>query len=131
MRYNFLVLITILVFTTLLDAQENREGLGLGDWKSHLPYRAGIDVAQSQTKVYFASKESLFSVDKEEHSFELYNKVSGLSESKFRLIDFNQDLGLLLIAYENSNIDLLYENGSVVNVNILRFRNCQNGPKRP
>lgn len=124
----FLLLLPLL-FSLVLGAQENRDGLALGEWKSHLPYRAGISVAQSATNVYFASNEALMSVDKQEHSVQLFNKVSGLSESRFREISFNDDLGLLFIAYENSNIDLLYENGKVINVNDIK-RKSITGDKR-
>lgn len=125
---HFLFLLILLVSITL-SAQEVRDGLGIGNWKSHLPYRAGISVTQSPTTVYFASQEALIAVDKQEHSIELFNKVSGLSESRFRVIRFNEDLGLLFIAYENSNIDLLYENGKVINVNDIQ-RKSITGDKR-
>jgi len=130
MRCSFRSILSFLLIVPIfLSAQENREGLALGDWKSHLPYRSGISVAQSPTKVYFASQEAMFSVDKEEHAIELFNKVSGLSESQLRSISFNQDLGLLFIAYENSNIDLLYETGEVINVNDIK-RKAITGDKR-
>lgn len=114
------VLILLLLLPIVLGAQEFRDGLALGHWKSHLPYRAGISVTQSPTKVYFASQEAIFSVDKEEHAVELFNKVSGLSETRIRTINFNQDLEVLVIGYENSNIDLLYEDGDIININEIK-----------
>ncbi len=132
MNYFFVLLVFLFGFLTS-QAQESRGDLALGQWKSHLPYSKGVAVTQSKEKVFFATNKSIFSVDKEEHSIELYNKVNGLSDIGIRTINYytdeaNPENQFLFVAYENSNIDLVTKDG-LINLNDIKRKSIA-GDKR-
>ena len=116
---SFLLLVFLL--PTISFAQES--DLRIGQWKSHLPYQAGRWVTQSETQIYYASPFSIFTIDKEDNSVEFLSKVKGLSDVGVDKINYNQAIETLVIAYNNSNIDLVKPDG-IVNLNdILKNTN--------
>lgn len=80
-------------------------------WREHLPYHSTIDVTASEKKIYCATLYSLLSVDLSTNEVERISRVSGLSETGISAIKFDQVSKKLLVAYSNSNIDVIDENG--------------------
>lgn len=83
----------------------------IGLWREHLPYHSAIDVTASDKKVYCATPFSLFSVDLTTNEIERISKVAGLSETGIGTIQYDAMSKKLLVAYSNSNIDLIDEKG--------------------
>lgn len=106
------VFLSIFLSATFFLAAQN---VPLGQWKSYLPYRSTISVTQSADKVFYATPISIFSVDKEDGSFGFLNKITGLTSSGLKRINYNAFNNTLLIAYADGNIDL-WRDGSVSNV---------------
>jgi hypothetical protein len=95
--------------------------LRIGEWRQHLPWQRGKYVAQSTSKVYFATDLALVELDKSDRSPRFITKVEGLSDVGIRLIRFNPSANVLVIAYENSNLDLWRPtDGRVVNLPFIR-----------
>jgi len=112
------LLIILFAFSYL---QIQAQDLSIGQWRSHLPYSKAVSVTQSNEVIYFAGTESLFSLDKNDNSVELLNKVTGLSDAGIQRINFNKHNDILFIAYTNSNIDLLHaETNNVVNISAIK-----------
>lgn len=88
---------------------------GIGMWREHLPYNSAIDIAFDGSKVYSATPFSLFSVNLQTNSIERMSRVTGLSETGISAIEYDKDAEKLFIAYENSNIDILFRN-DIINV---------------
>lgn len=107
MRY----LLIILSLSFFLPAQA--QNVAIGQWRSHLPYTFAVSVTQSDEAIYFASKESVFALNKSDYSTELFNKVTGLSDAGIQRIRYNDYNDILFIAYTSSNIDLLTPQGTV------------------
>ena len=80
-------------------------------WREHLPYQSAIDVTASENKIYSATPYSLFSIDLASKEIERISKVAGLSETGISTIMFDPVSKKLLIAYSNSNIDVLDAKG--------------------
>ena len=117
------LLIFPLVFATSIHAfgQSTDDGLvGIGQWRMHLPYNKAVSVTDGNGKVYCASQYGLFSVSKSDGSLERYSRTSGLSDFEIASIRYNASAGVLVIAYANSNIDLLYDNNTIVNVSDIK-----------
>ncbi|QHS61411.1 type IX secretion system anionic LPS delivery protein PorZ [Chitinophaga agri] len=92
-------------------AQQSSAGTYIGQWSDHLPWRPAVAVAVSRDRVYCASSQGLTSVlTSPEDGPELsrYSKVNGLHDVGISTIAANDDA--LLVAYQNSNIDLLSGN---------------------
>ncbi|MFL5772606.1 MAG: two-component regulator propeller domain-containing protein [Flavisolibacter sp.] len=101
----------LLFFLFPLSAFGQNTFPALGMWREHLPYASTIDVAASSRKIYAATPYSLFSVDLASHETERISKVSGLSETGISTIAFDRIAEKLYVAYSNSNVDVIDENG--------------------
>ncbi len=96
----------LVISAVLLSAQSD---LKIGDWRSYLPYRFGLSVTQSPTAVYYGSQWALLKVNKEDLSLEFFSKVEGLSDIGVQLVEYAPASEALIIVYQNSNIDLIFE----------------------
>ena len=94
----------------------------IGMWREHLPYHIAIDVTASDKKVYCATPFSLFSVELSTNEVQRISKVSGLNETGISTIKYDPVSKKLLIAYSNSNIDLIDDKG-IYNVPELKREN--------
>ncbi|HET6245321.1 MAG: T9SS type A sorting domain-containing protein [Bacteroidetes bacterium] len=94
----------------------------IGKWRDHLNYTKAIAVAEGGGKVYCATQTSLFSYNKLDESIERHSKVNGLSDIGFENIAYNKTTNSLLIAYSNSNIDVL-KNNKIINLADIRRSN--------
>lgn len=82
----------------------------IGTWREHLPYNSTIDIAAAPDRLFAATPYSLFSIGKSDGRIVKYSKVDGLSETGIQAIHFDGPTNNLLIAYTNSNLDLLTPN---------------------
>lgn len=103
------LLLTIL-FSYPLFAQ-----VAVGQWRDHLPYTQGVQVADAGDWIYCASEYGLFQYHKTEGDILRLSKVSGLSDIGFSSIAWSDDNNTLVVAYSNTNIDLV-QNGQIINV---------------
>lgn len=107
----------------------------IGQWREHLNYQQTIQVVKGD-QLYCATTKALFSID-DKNELTRYSKVTGLNDIGIRCIGWDASTNQLVIAYNNSNLDLL--KGSIVH-NIRDIANstiagdksiqqifCQNG----
>ncbi|MBL4649105.1 MAG: hypothetical protein JKY03_05190 [Aureispira sp.] len=120
------ILFALLTFSQLLG-QDNP--VALGEWRSHLSYGNMVAITESDDAVFYASTQAILKVYKEDQSLEHLNKVSGLSDMRIKAIEYNRSENLLVIAYINGNIDLLYDNGYVENLSAILTNNNIIGDK--
>jgi hypothetical protein len=98
----------LLLVPVLAAAQNNRARPRA--WREHLPYGSAIAVAASDNSVFCATPFSVFSVTTETAKCNASVKVSGLSETGVSTLAFEPAARKLVVAYSNSNIDVLSEN---------------------
>jgi hypothetical protein len=110
MSYRLLILT---LFPALLTAQND---LKIGEWRSYLPYHFATGVAQSDQEAYYSTPWSVMSLNKRELSTQYYDKSTGLTDVSPKLIQYAKASKVLIIAYTNSNIDLMHPDGSVENL---------------
>ncbi len=113
-----IILSLLLICVAFVQAQ-----LPMGGWKTHFAYGTISQVALSDAHVYALSNGALFSVNKEYKSIDSHSKISGLSEVKIAYIAYAERIKALVIVYENANIDLLYDDGSVENIPDISQKN--------
>lgn len=104
------ILIAFVSFTTAV-AQT-----AVGNWKVYSMFSDIKKMEQSHNKVYYLSGTNLFSFDKETeetYSYTLKNKLNDITVDN---IYYNNEKNYLLITYSSGNIDLLYDDGTVVNL---------------
>ena len=100
-----------------------QDGIGIGEWRTHMPYQNVIDVEQLGTKIYAATPYELFTYDQEDNSFQILNKINGLSDIGISTIRRNEKLDLLFVAYTNANVDLIDTDGNVINMSDIKDKN--------
>jgi hypothetical protein len=104
----------VLILIISANAQENN--IPIGEWRVHLPYNIirSVEVVGNQT--YAAANVNAFYVDHADNSLNILSKVNSLSDVGVNKIKYHTGLNILLMGYENGNIDLIKDN-SVTNIN--------------
>lgn len=111
---NILVVLLTLVWG-VLTGQE----VGIGEWRDHLPYVSGQSVTVGDGKIYCATPYSIFYLDKEDNSLNRITTIQGLNDVGVGIIGYNDPLNTLVIAYSNTNIDLIKGNTIINMADIL------------
>jgi hypothetical protein len=112
---NFIIKIVPLVFCfQVLVGQSN---LALGEWKSHLAYREGLTVTQSEDNIIYGSQIGIIVINKDDLSASFLAKEDGFSGVNTSFIAYDKFNDQLIIFYKDSNIDIL----KGVDVNSLPF----------
>lgn len=96
-----------------------QDRLAIGQWKTHLPSLRATSVSQSEDNIYFATEFSVLVLDKAELSTSYLDKVNGLSDTGIRFLKYDEAKKLLLVVYNNSNIDLVTPDG-VINIDAIK-----------
>lgn len=109
--------LTVYVFLTLQATIA--QGIAIGEWRVHMPYSQAKSVAYAGDLVYCASDFGLFYYKVSDNSIETLSKVEGLSDVGFSKIGFDDETNTLLIAYSNTNIDLI-QNNQIINISDIK-----------
>lgn len=113
-----LVITTLLAgMTSPLRGQLSTTIPPIGQWREHLNYRQAIQVVTGD-KIYCATPYAVFSID-EQNEPERYSKISGLNDIGVQCIGWDMLTGQLVIAYTNSNLDVL-KGSSVKNIGDIK-----------
>ena len=106
------LLSTLLLFLALLTAQ----GAAIGTWNTFLAYSDITEIEPAGKMVYVLSSKGLFSYNTKDQSVDTYDKNNVLNDVSIEHIAYCKAAHRLVIVYENQNIDLLDDQGNVVNI---------------
>ncbi len=109
-------LIILFISTYLMLGIVSAQGVAVGDWRDHLPYSSVIDVAVTPDKVYAATPYSLFFWDDYRETISRLSRVEGLSDIGVSAIEYSDTYGILIISYNNANVDLILPDSSIYNI---------------
>lgn len=136
MSKKIILLLSILLSTLTAFSQT------VGQWdiyptfNTKIRYNKGVDrlnsskVIATPSKTYFLVGPQLCSVENDnDGEVVFYSSKNFLNDNYIDDIYYNYDNKYLLIIYQNSNIDLLYDNGNVVNMAEIRDAILQKGKK--
>ncbi|MGL4993244.1 MAG: two-component regulator propeller domain-containing protein [Bacteroidales bacterium] len=99
-------ILTILFVSLSLSSQ-----IAIGEWRTHFSYNSVTIVEESPTKIFGVSSGELFYYDKSDGSSGSFNKINGLSDSNIIQISYSSSEDMLVICYQNGNVDLLTGDG--------------------
>ena len=119
-QLNLLALIIMMASSLASFAQD---GVGIGNWRTHLPYQKVIDVEPVGNKIYAATPFELFYYDTQDNSINILNKINGLSDIGISTIAYNESQRKLFVAYTNANVDLVYNDGTIKNMSDIKDKN--------
>lgn len=100
------------------SASAQTSGLALGSWQVHVPNNRAVAVAETPTSVYTATQNGLFRYLKEDNALQVLSRNDGFSDVGIKTLRYDSASASLLIAYENTNLDLLRD-GTVTNLTEL------------
>ena len=115
-RYFLILFSFVSVFSMKLSAQH-----AVGSWEVYSNY--GIDradILDTKSRVYFCGGGSLFHYDKELDEMYSYNLSNGLSDVNVSAIYRNYDRDYIVTVYDNSNMDVVYDDGRIVNLSDIK-----------
>ncbi len=119
-RTHINAILWILLTSWSWSPMHGQSDLAIGQWKSHLPFHAGVSVTQSDANIYYGTRHALLVIDKSDRALQRMTKVEGLSQTGVKLVSYNRQGEVLLIVYDDSNIDLLRESSVVTLPDIAR-----------
>jgi len=106
-------LLSLVALTTLTAIAQ------VGTWKAYLSYYEPQQIVKGGDKLYVRASNGLYSYNLSDHSITTFDKVRQLNDSRVNAIAWNQQVGRLIVVYENGNIDLIDGNDNVVNISAL------------
>lgn len=93
--------------------------VGVGRWRDCLDYARVEHVEPAGEMVYAAARNGIFCYDTLYGTIERLNKTTGLSDMGIATMAYDPQSRYLVVAYTNSNIDLLHD-GSVYNLSDIK-----------
>ncbi len=109
------VILALFIFTSIISNAQ----VSIGQWQVHLPYNQGICVSKNKEIVYCASEEGFFSFNETDNSITELSKINGLSDVDISTINSNELLDITIIAYDNSNIDIIKKD-EIINISDIK-----------
>ena len=113
MRLSTIILCLCLSIIHLSEAQPPP----IGYWREHLNYRSTIQVLKAD-QLYCATATNLFVIDANDE-MNRYSKINGLNDIGVRCIGWDGASAQLVIAYNNSNLDI-FKQGSIKNIGDIK-----------
>ncbi len=95
----------------------------LGSWREHLPYLHGTLAVPATNRVFCAGNESLFALRTDDNSVERFSKLNGLNDFGVSAMAYSSSYHFLIVAYSNSNIDLISDDNTITNLSDVKRKN--------
>ncbi len=122
-RIKYFIFLSFLFLAQLLEAQ-----VAIGKWRDHLPYYHAISVTAMENEIITATEFSLFSYNRSTGELSKFSKIQGLSDTRISFAKYSPESKVLLVAYNNGNLDLI-QNNQVFNLSDI-YRAAIPGQKR-
>lgn len=87
----------------------------IGAWRTHMPYQQVVEVLEYGNVLYGICNSGVFSLNLNDSTYQLITKIDGLSEVKIKTAGIDKSTGTIIIAYENTNIDVI-KGKEIINV---------------
>ncbi len=120
------IILPLLFFSGALVAQD--KNIPIGQWRTHSSFNATSLLAYDGDKVYAAPSKrnsntvgTFFSIDKD-GEIKTYSKEDGLSEYGVAQLGYSENAQVLVVAYENGNLDFIKKDGSIINLNDIKTK---------
>jgi hypothetical protein len=95
----------------------------IGSWEDHLSLNNCISVCKLNGKIYASSYSSIIIYNETDQSIEKINKINGLSDVGIHLMRENPYNNRILVLYENSNIDIVQPDNTIINYSDIYSKN--------
>lgn len=123
MQYLKILIICSIYFCSKNAVAQINNTPAIGMWRQHLPFTQALDIVATPTSIFAATPYGLCSINTTTNEVGTFTKINGLSETSVTKITYNNTVNNIIIAYNNSNIDLLNANGNITNINDIKRKN--------
>lgn len=113
--------ILLFVIAIVLSGNVYAQDMPIGQWQSHLPYNSAVSVATDGVQVYIGSRYGFYTLNISDDEVTKYSKVNGMSDLGIAKVAYDDFTGSVIIAYENSNIDI-FKDGNFHNIPDLKLK---------
>lgn len=100
----FFVLLLLSCYIATFPAQALQP---VGEWEIHASFRAPKQICEGAEKIFFLADNSLFSYGKNDREVRELSRLNILSDNRIARIASQDENDLLVVVYDNSNIDLI------------------------
>jgi len=107
MKQYKLLLFIALIYSAIYPSYAQRP---IREWTDYQSYASAKNVVDTGDKIYCVTEGGLFSYTKSDNSIQKMSGINGLSDVGVQRLAYSKENNLLLIAYQNANIDLLIGN---------------------
>ncbi|MCX6220468.1 MAG: T9SS type A sorting domain-containing protein [Bacteroidia bacterium] len=102
------LLLSLILLPCLIYGQSR-----IGEWKAHVSFTPVIKIAETSESIVAATANGLLFADKEGRQITATTKANGLSDDGISAISYATVPNILLIGYQNGNLDLIQKGGIV------------------
>lgn len=88
----------------------------VGEWTNHASYRNTTSLEETENKIFAIANNHLYSITKDGEYIDTYSKLDGFCSPNVQCIAYDKSIGKLVIAYSNSNIDVIDSDGNIHNI---------------
>lgn len=108
--------VALLVVVVCLNIVNLCAQMAIDQWRYHAAYHDATVCTTMGGRIYVVSDGSLYSYNPDDSFVDIYNKATNLSDRGIRYMVRCEAEDVLVLVYENANIDLLYPDEHVVNL---------------
>ena len=91
----------------------------IGTWHNYLSYAEPTQIQAAGNDLFVLASGALYQYNQNDQSIYTYDKVNGMSDIDITHISWCKQAKRLVVAYSNSNIDLVETNGNIINISDL------------
>lgn len=112
MRHSMLkkIICFLLLITSMVGHSQDYSAL----WQGYFSYYDIKDVAQSETKIYAASENAVFSYDLNTNEIQTITTIQGLSGETITTIHYSSEYQVLVIGYKTGLIEVYFESDGFI-----------------
>ena len=96
----------------------------VGSWRDHLPYMKATNVVQANNKIFCTTPYSVFYYNLNDNSVDKLSITNGLSDIGTSTINYIEDSDMLIVAYDNANLDFI-KGTSITNLNDIKIKKIE------
>ncbi|MBR1932587.1 MAG: Por secretion system protein [Prevotella sp.] len=110
------ILLLLLALTTLTAHAQT------GTWHAYMAYSDIQQIVKGGNLLFVRASNGLYTYNLSDHSITTYDKMNALNDCYVTHIAWNPTVKRLIIVYDNSNIDLMDQQGNVINLASLYLK---------
>jgi len=120
--------IVYLAISLLFIIQQITAQIPVGTWRDHFSYYQANEVVKAGNKIFCSTPSALFYFKLDDNSMEKLSRTNGLSDIGVSTINYNAENDVLLVAYQNTNIDII-KGKNIYNLKDIKNKQIQGDKK--